>query len=201
MTNIKLFEYAPTRSARPNWTLLEAGLPYESIGNGPAVFGNQELRNIHPLGKVPAAIIDGKPLFESAAICAAIADLVPEKQLIAKPGSWSRYIHEQWSFFVLTEMEAWLWPNLLNLFLLPEERRNPSNLEQNEAMFKRGAAALDNALADVDYLVDNKFSVTDIIASYTVNGARSLGYIDEFANLQRYLERMFAREHCSLDQS
>ena len=57
MTKIKLFEFAPTRSARSRWTLLEAGLTYESVGNSPAVFGDPELKSIHPLGKVPAAII------------------------------------------------------------------------------------------------------------------------------------------------
>ena len=33
MPEIKLFELGPTRSARCRWTLLEAGLEYESIGN------------------------------------------------------------------------------------------------------------------------------------------------------------------------
>ena len=95
MPSIKLFELGPTRSARVRWTLLEAGLAYESVGNRVQIIGSDELRNIHPLGKLPAAIIDGKPLFESAAIVTAIADLVPEKNLIAKAGTWSRNLHYQ----------------------------------------------------------------------------------------------------------
>jgi glutathione S-transferase len=82
MPSIELFELGPTRSARVRWILLEAALPYESVGNSVEV-GSDELRSIHPLGKLPAVIIDGKPLFESAAIVTAIADLVPEKDLIA----------------------------------------------------------------------------------------------------------------------
>ncbi len=93
--SIKLFELGPTRSARCRWTLLEAGLEYESIGNRPDIIGSEELRKVHPLGKLPAAIIDGRPLFESAAISTAIADLVPEKDLVAKPGTWSRALHDQ----------------------------------------------------------------------------------------------------------
>ena len=85
--SIKLFELGPTRSARCRWTLLEAGLEYESIGNRPDIIGSEELRKVHPLGKLPAAIIEGRPLFESAAISTAIADLVPEKDLVAKPGT------------------------------------------------------------------------------------------------------------------
>ena len=91
MPSIKLFELESTRSARVRWTLLEAELVYESVGNSVEVFGSEELRSVHPLGKLPAAIIDGKPLFESAAIVTAVADLVPEKpdskagQLVSKP--------------------------------------------------------------------------------------------------------------------
>ncbi|MDJ0704012.1 MAG: glutathione S-transferase N-terminal domain-containing protein [Leptolyngbyaceae cyanobacterium MO_188.B28] len=107
MPSIKLFELGPTRSARVRWTLLEAGLEYESIGNRVEVIGSEELQRIHPLGKLPAAIIDGQPLFESAAIATAIADLAPEKDLVAKPGTWARNLHYQWVCFVLTEMEAY----------------------------------------------------------------------------------------------
>jgi len=201
MNNISLYEYAPTRSARSRWALLEAGIEYESIGDGPSVFGHPDLGKIHPLRKVPAAMIDGKPLFESAAICAAIADRVPEKNLIAKPGTWDRSLHDQWVFFVLTEMESWFFSNLLNIAILPEEQRVSAGIEQNTAFFKRGAAALDTVLGEQDYLVGGQFSVADIIASFTVNGARKFGYIKDFPNLQKYLERMFQREHCTLDQS
>ncbi len=201
MNKISLYEYQPTRSARPRWALLEAGIAYESIGNDPSVFGHPDLGTVHPLGKVPAAVINGKPLFESGVICAAIADSVPEKNLIAKPGTWDRYLHDQWVLFVLTEMEAWLWPNILNLAILPQEQRNPACVDQNIGMFKRGANALDAVLGNQDYLVGDKFSVTDIVASFTVNAARRFGYIDDFPNLKQYLDRMFQREHCTLDRS
>jgi glutathione S-transferase len=108
MPSIELFELGPMRSARVRWILLEAGLPYDSAGNSVEVFRGAELRNIHPLGKLPAAIIDGKSLFESAAIVTAIADLVPEKGLIAGPRTWSRNLHYQWLCFALTEMEPYL---------------------------------------------------------------------------------------------
>ena len=51
MPSIKLFELGRTRSARVRWTLLEAGLAYESVGNSVEVFASDELRGVHPLGK------------------------------------------------------------------------------------------------------------------------------------------------------
>ena len=152
---IKLFELGPTRSARVRWTLLEAGLPFESVGNGVDVFKNDELCRIHPLGKLPAAIIDGKPLFESAAIVTAIADLVPEKNLIARPGTWSRNLHYQWVSFALSEMEAHLQSSEVNSmdFLLPKEQHVSAILDQNAKLFRRAAAALNEVLGKTDYLI------------------------------------------------
>jgi len=87
MTKITLYEYAPTRSARCHWTLLEAGLAFESVGGSPEILGSEDLAAVHSLRKLPAARIDGKPLFESAAISTAFADLVPEQGLIASKHS------------------------------------------------------------------------------------------------------------------
>ena len=99
MVTIKLFEYEPTRSLKCRWALQEAELTYESVGNSPAVLSSEELQLIHPLGKVPAILIDGRPLFESSAIVTAVADLVPSRRLIAAQGSWERHLHEQWVAF------------------------------------------------------------------------------------------------------
>lgn len=200
MPSIKLFELGPTRSARCRWTLHEAGLEYESLGNAAEIIGSDELRKIHPLGKLPAAIIDGRPLFESAAISTAIADLVPERGLVGRSGTWARALHDQWVCFALTEMEAWLWSTELNSedFLLPSSQHVPAIIEQNAMLFKNSAAVLDEVLGETDYLVENRFTVTDIIVGYTVNFGRELGLISEFANLAGYLERLYQREHCTL---
>jgi glutathione S-transferase len=131
--------------------LLEADLPYDSAGNSVEVFRSAELRKIHPLGKLPAAIIDGTPLFESAAIVTAIADLVQEKGLIAGPGTWSRNLHYQWVCFALTEMEPYLHSTEINSieFVLPKSQHVPAIIEQNAMMYKR-AAALDHLAANLD---------------------------------------------------
>jgi len=198
--SIKLFELGPTRSARCRWTLLEAGLEYESIGNRPDVIGSEELRKVHPLGKLPAAIIDGRPLFESAAISTAIADLVPEKDLVAKPGTWSRALHDQWVCFALTEMEPWVSSTELNSldFVLPKDQHVPAIIQQNSMMFRRSAAALEEVLGTTAYLVEGRFTVMDIIVGYTINFGHEQGLVSEFPNLMAYLKRLYQREHCTL---
>ncbi len=200
MPEIKLFELGPTRSARARWALLEAELPFESIGNDVSIFGSDELKAVHPLGKLPAMLIDGQPLFESAAILTAIADLVPGKQLIARPGSWSRNLHYQWISFVQSELEAFLQSTEVNSidFIIPASEHVPDIKAQNAKFFCKGATVLNDVLERSEFLVDDRFSVTDIYAGYAVNWGQEQGLLDGFPNLLAYQERLFAREPCTL---
>ena len=202
MPHILLYELGPTRSARCRWALLEAGLDYESIGNAPAILGSEELKRVHPLGKLPAAIIDGRPLFESAAICAAIADLVPERQLIPPPGSWSRSLHEQWVLFALTEMEAWVWTAELNTldYVFPKEQHVAAIVPQCRELYRKSAAVLDAHFAKHAYLIEDRFTVADVIVGYTVNFGQEFNWAEGFVHLLAWLERLHGREHCTLER-
>ena len=141
---------------------------------------------------------NGETLFESAAICTYIADRVPTADLIAKPGTIARAQHDQWVAFCLSEMEAWLWNSAVNNFVLPEEERVSAGLEQNVKMFKRSALVLDAHLAQHDYLVEDRFTVTDIIVGWCVNWGRRQGHLGTCPALGRCLERLLARPLCAL---
>ena len=150
------------------------------------------------MGKVPAVVIDGEPLFEAAAICTYLADLAPEKGLIAPSGTRERALHLQWVSFALTEMEAYLWSNARNTFVLPKEERITALFEQNKAAFRHAAGVLEQVLAKTDYLVGGRFSVTDILVGFTLNWGKGAGLLNDFPNLQKYLERLQQRPHCTL---
>ena len=194
---VTLFGTGTNRSARCQWTLQEAGIEYAAIDRRDMT-SLEEMRRYHPLAKIPAAVIDGRPLLESAAICTYIADRVPAAKLIAAPGTFARAEHDQWVAFCLAEMEAWLWNNAVNQYVLPEERRITATFEQNVHMFKRSAAVVEAHLAQHDYLVEDRFTVTDIIVGWCLNWARRLGHLEEFPALGRYVQRLLARPLCAL---
>lgn len=194
---ITLYEQTPSRSVRCRWTLLELGLEFESIA-GRHLFHSEELTRVQPLGKLPAVVIDGRPLFESAAICTYLADAHPDKGLIARSGTWERALHDQWTSFALTELEAWLWHTAKHTFVYPEEARIPAVIAPNGDEVKKGAAVLDDVLSSSDFLVADRFSVTDIIAGFTVNWGRRAGLIGDFPALEAYLDRLYERPHCTL---
>lgn len=189
---VTLYESGTSRSSRCRWTLLEAGISFKSVSR-PNLQNSAEVKSMHPLGKLPIAVIDGKSLFESAAICTYLADHATEADLVAAPGSWGRGLHDQWISFVLTEMEAWLWNTAVNKFVLPPEQRIEAGFEQNAMMYKRAASMLNDVLTDQDYLVEDRFTVTDIIVGWTVNWGRRQGLLESFTGLQAYLERLFER--------
>lgn len=195
---LMLYGFGPTRSARCRWTLLELGLPFEERDDR-ALVGSDELRALHPQAKLPALSVDGRALFESAAICTYLADIEGNNTLISPAGSWERALHDQWVSFVLTEMEAWLWSSMKHKSFYAEADRVPAVLPANEREFHNGATSLNQALADCDFLVNKQFSVTDIIVGWTVNWGRRQGLLEPYDNLKAYLERLFARELCTLN--
>lgn len=199
---LQLFEISTTRSRRVKWTLLELGVPYESItGKPPEFFQLPALRGIHPMGKVPAVAIDGKGLFESAAICTYLADQSPEKGLSAASGTWDRGLHDQWTSFVLTEMEAWAWSTFRSTNIVADDQKVPEMYDYNKAAYREGAAVLNDVLGKCQYLIQDKFSVTDIIVSWTCHFGQNLGYIDDFDNIAAYLERVKCRPLCTLEDT
>jgi len=195
--DITLYEYSMSRSKQARWTLLELGLEFRAI-EGRAILHSDELKRVNPMGKVPAVVIDGKPLFEAAAICTYLADLVPDKGLIAPSGTYERALHLQWASFALTEMEAYLWSNARNTFVLPEGQRITALFEQNNKAYIHAAKVLDKVLADTDYLVGKQFSVTDILVGFNLNWGNLSGLLEQSPNLQKYLDRLKERPHCTL---
>ena len=195
--DITLYEYGPSRSKQARWALLECGLEFKAVGDL-SILHSEELKKVNPMGKVPAMLINGEPLFEAAAICTYLADLVPEKGLIAPSGTRERALHLQWVSFALTEMEAYLWSNARNTFVLPKEQRIKALFEQNNKAFVHAAKVLDKVLADSDYLINDRFSVTDLLVGFTVNWGKGVGLLEEAPNLQRYLGRLKERPHCTL---
>ena len=194
---ITLYELGPTRSARVRWTLLELDVPFESVtGEAPAFFGSPELRAVHPLGKVPALVDDGRKLIESAAICTWLADSHPDKGLIAAPGSFARALHDQWVAFTLSELEAYLWSTTRNTFIYPEAERLPVIFEQNAMEARRALAVFDAHLAEAEWLVEGRFSVTDIFVGFAVNWAAGMKLTADFPHVTAYRERLLSRPHC-----
>ena len=193
--SLTLYEFKPTRSARVRWTLLELGLPFDSR-EGVELFRGDELRKISPLNKLPGFVDDGRPLFESMAICNWLADSHPDKAFVAASGTWQRAQHDQWCAFTLAELEAHLWSTARNSFVYDEDKRNASIIPQNDFEAGRALAVLDTHLAGRSFFIGDAFSLTDVFVGYVTHWAEGSGLGAACANVRAFNERLRAMPNC-----
>jgi glutathione S-transferase len=179
------------RPARVRWALEEAGAPYEFVVLTKEEGASAEHAARHPLGRVPALETDDGPLFESAALCLHIADLYPDAGLIPAPTTHARGEVYQWSFFAMTELET----TMIRVYTeLHAEEPDAEAIAKAEARLAKVAAALAVALDGHDYLVDDRFTIADVVVGGVLHSARRLELMPESPVLHAYLARLDARE-------
>jgi glutathione S-transferase len=86
------------RGGKVRWLLKELGQEYKDHW----VKTDEDYENflkINPLGQIPAMMLDEKPMIESGAICAFLADRSPEKGLAPAFDSANRPAYLQWFFY------------------------------------------------------------------------------------------------------
>ena len=191
----ELYGMPRTRSTRVVWALEELGLEYRihSIDLSKGAGQSAEFLKLNPAGKVPV-LIDGElVLTESAAICAYLGDQHPQAELVPRPGTAERGQYDQWSHFMLAELEQPLWTIGKHKFAFPEERRVPEILAVVPWEFQRAAAVLNKRLAGREYLVGDRFTLVDILAAHTLLWARAFKVPHGIAGLDEYEQRICSR--------
>ncbi len=108
-TELVLYTHPLSRGRVARWMLEETGLPYQAvILDYDTTMKAPEYLAINPMGKVPALRHGDTVVTENAAICAYLADLVPERQLTPPPGSPARADYYRWLFFMSGPVEGLL---------------------------------------------------------------------------------------------
>lgn len=187
MTPPRLYYMPRTRSSRVLWLLEEIGAPYELTEIRGAQRRSDEHLRRHPLGRVPALELgDGTTMFESAAICLQLADLNPQAGLIGSVGSPERGLVYQWVVFAVSELEGPLfrWIRDLGEGTVESPARD---------RFSEAAVAMQSALAERDWLVDDRFSVADVMCASVLQGANARELLRPWPELEAYVQRGEAR--------
>jgi glutathione S-transferase len=179
----RLYYMPRTRSSRVLWLLEEIGAPYDLTEITGAQRRSEEHLGRHPLGRVPALeLTDGTTMFESAAICLQLADLNPDAELIGPVGSTRRGLVYQWVLFAVSELEA-------PLFRWIRELGDGLTDSPAHTRFTAAAVALESALAGREWLVDDRFSVADVMCASVLGGAHTRGLLQPWPGLEAYVRR------------
>lgn len=187
MTPPRLYYMPRTRSSRVLWLLEEIGAPYDLTEIRRAQRRSDEHLARHPLGRVPALQMgDGTTMFESAAICLQLADLNPDAGLIGPVGSTERGLVYQWVLFAVSELEA-------PLFRWIRELGEGITDSPSHDRFTEAAIAIQSVLADRDWLVQDRFSVADVMCGSVLQGANARELLRPWPELESYVRRGEAR--------
>ncbi len=109
--------YAPgAASLAVHWLLIELGVPFEArrLDLDAQEHKRPEYLALNPNGLVPTLLIDGKPVYESAALLTLLAERHPEAKLSPATGTAERTTYVQWMFHLSNTLQPafrdWFYP-------------------------------------------------------------------------------------------
>lgn len=195
---MKLYYKSGACSLAPHILLAEAGLSYElmAVDLGTKKLENgEDFRKVNPKGSVPALDLGkGEILTEAAVILKYIADQVPEKNLIPKPGTISHYRCLEWLNYVSSEMHKGI-----GLFFAAPRllQTDGAKAEMKEGVTKLVSMKLDYLEAHLegkDYLMGSDFTAPDAYLYTTLRWTRGTGpELKAWKNISAFMERMANR--------
>ncbi|MCT8158480.1 glutathione S-transferase family protein [Pseudoruegeria sp. SHC-113] len=177
-----------SRTFRVLWMLEEIGQPYEQITAGPR---SEEVTALNPSGKVPVLVTEGQALTDSTAILTFLADR--HEALTYPAGSLERARQDALTHFLLDEFDSVIWTAARHSFILPEELRVPTVKDSLKWEFERSQHLLADKLGDGPFLMGERMTIPDIIATHcgTWAVAAKFPLVDE--RFRAYLGQMRAR--------
>jgi glutathione S-transferase len=192
---MKLYHSPMSRSTRPRWLLEEIGAPYELVRLDLAAGEHKkpDYLKIHPHGAVPALVDGDLAMFESAAICAYLADKFPDKKLAPPVGTPARGRYYQWLVYCMATLEPPVLQVFLNTRMLPEVDRSAKAVDEGRKKFAEVARVLEQALTGKSYLLGEQFSAADVMIGSTLAWAGAMGILEGHEVLQAYVKRVTDR--------
>ncbi len=149
--------YAPgAASMVVHWLLLELDVPHELhlVDTGAGQQKRPEYLALNPNGVVPTLVVDGRPMFEAAALSMTLADQVPLAALAPRLDDPLRPQYNQWMFHLANAVQP-----LFRLWWYPHE--------------PAGEASADSVRANVAPRIEAAWSRLD--AHLAANGPHLLG--------------------------
>jgi glutathione S-transferase len=195
-TRVSAFRWVPpfaqglVRDLRVRWALEEANHPYEERLIGSEDQGSAAYRALQPFGQVPAYEEDGLTLFESGAIVWHVAE---RSAALLPSDANGRARARTWMFAALNSVEPHL-QNLTELDLFHAGaawavERRPMLLERAT----RRLADLEKSLDNNEYLVEDRFTVADLLMTTVLRIPRHTDLVAQFSTLDAYRIRCESR--------
>jgi glutathione S-transferase len=193
---LTLYHSPRSRSMRTLWLLNELGLDFELVTMplDLKILRAPEYLAIHPLGRVPCLVDDGRAIFESGAIAQYLCETYdPDQRLGRPPGHPERAEYLQWIHFA--ETIAVHGASLVQQrVFIAENERSPAVHKLESKRLEKAIGVVDRHLGDGrSFLLTSGFSAADTNVGYSVSMGRSFLGLDAFPDARAYLERLEQR--------
>jgi glutathione S-transferase len=178
-----------SRGRIARWMLEEVGEPYETVvlDYGTSMKAPDYLA-INPMGKVPAIRHGDEVVTETAAICAYLADMFPDKGLAPPCGNPRRGHYYRWLFFGAGPLEAAVTAKSLGL-LAPPDKKGMAGY----GSFEDTIDCLEHALKAGPYICGDQFTAADVYLGSQIGWGLMFKTIDPRPVFQDYVGRIQSR--------
>jgi glutathione S-transferase len=132
-------------------------------------------------------------MFESAAICAYLADKYPEKRLAPPAGSPARAAYYQWIVYSMATLEPPVLQVFLNTMMLPDDKRSSAAAEEGRKKFGEVKGVLERLVDGKRYLVGDGLTAADVVVGSILDWSRAMKLLDGAANLEAYVKQLAER--------
>jgi len=185
---LKIYGIGASRAARPLWTALELGVPFEHLPTPYAggITRSPEFLALNPNGHIPV-VVDERPegtvtVWESMACALYIARVhgKADGQSITPATPREEAEALRWSFWTMTELEKDALTVLMHRLAMPQDQRKPELADQAESRLKVPLAVLEKHLQAQTaqaqpYLAAERFTVADVCVASVVGWIRPAG--------------------------
>ncbi|MGQ0383220.1 MAG: glutathione S-transferase family protein [Gammaproteobacteria bacterium] len=179
-----------------HWMLIELGVSHEIVKVDIEAGDNRkpEYLRINPAGLVPAMLVDGAPLYESAALLMLLAERHPESGFAPPAGSPKRGLYTTWMFHLSNTLQPayreWFYPDQLAGAARADAVKAGARA-RIEAAFER----IDARIAEEGpYLLGDRVSAADFIGTMLMRWSRNMPKpATEWRSIAGYVARMKAR--------
>jgi len=192
-----LYTACQSRGFVCEWLLEELGTAYEAVRLNLAAgeAKTPAYRSIHPLGAVPALVVDGIPMVESLAICLYLADISKAKELAPSPTNPERQEYLQWMVYAVATIEPMLSkPFVRSLGVEPSLRPGVAT-DEERASFASVLAPLRERMGS-GHMLPSGFSAADVLVASQLYWASQVGLLAGVEDARDYLASMLSRPAC-----
>ena len=199
---LKIYGIGPSRAARPIWTALELGVPFDLISTPYAGGATRtpEFLAINPNGHIPVLIDERAEgaitVWESMACALYIARVhgKADGQSITPATPREEAEALRWSFWTVSELEADALTVLMHRMAMPEDQRKPELADKAESRLKVPLAVLEKHLQAQHakgeaYLAANRFTVADVCVASVASWVRpATGLLAQYPAVAAWLK-------------